>query len=191
MRSTKTLLLLILGAAILTTALQASATEGVYFSISGNVTDANWNPIPGALVTLYDNDFNRIATQYTLANGYFSFEGISVKSYLCNVRIAYTDNGTEYTIPGYYIPAYPAKDEQHIDPKQTHFDDYYLPDSKPLVTLTPTPVPTAAPTATPLPENTTDNSTVTLFLLFAGGFIAGASVATLACFIILRPNKKP
>lgn len=75
MRYTKTLLLLIFCAMLLAQAVQAVAVEGEYFSISGTVTDANWNPIPGALVTLYDNDFNRITTQYTTESGYFSFQG--------------------------------------------------------------------------------------------------------------------
>lgn len=46
MRSAKTLLLLTFAAMLLSAALPASAVEGEYFSVSGTVTDANWNPHP-------------------------------------------------------------------------------------------------------------------------------------------------
>jgi hypothetical protein len=176
---------------LLFTALPASATEGEYFSISGTVTDANWNPIPGALVTIYDNDFNRITTQNTNDQGYFSFQGVSVKSYLCNLRVSYTDaSGTEHVLPGYYIPSQTARGTIELDPVQTHYDDYTLPGSQPRVTPTPVPTPTPAPTATPLPAPAHEDNTVVYMLLFIGGAIAGASVATLACFIAMR-QKKP
>jgi hypothetical protein len=190
MRSTKTLLLLLFCSLLLAQAFRATAYEGVYFSISGTVTDANWNPIPGALVTLYDNDFNRITTQYTTESGYFSFQGVSVKSNLCNMRVTYTEGGIEHRIPGYYIPAYPANGEQHIDPDQTHFDDYYLPGSMPKETPTPAPVPTLTPAATPVTDTASDSSQVTQAIIFAGGFIAGSITAALASLIVLRrPGK--
>lgn len=114
-----------------------------------------------------------------------------MKSYLCNVRVTYVEGGTEHKLPGYYIPSYPAKGEQQIDPKQTHYDDYYLPGSVPRVSPTPTVAPTATPAPTPMPAAELNNNVVTSISLFVGGFIAGAAVATLACFILLRSPKKP
>ncbi|HTX43487.1 MAG TPA: carboxypeptidase-like regulatory domain-containing protein [Methanocella sp.] len=184
MRSVKTLLLCIFFSLLLAQAFRAAAYEGNYFSIYGTVTDANWNPIPGALVTLYDNDFNRITTQDTNANGSFYFQGVSVKTNLCNVRVSYTEGGTEHRIPGYYIPAYPANGDQRVDPKQTHFDDYYLPGSQPRET--PTPMPSLTPTDTPLPPPASDDSQGTEALIFSGGFIGGLVTATLACLIVFR-----
>jgi hypothetical protein len=185
----RSILTLIIGIMLLATALPASAVEGEYFSLSGTVTDANWNPIPGALVSLYDNDFNQITTQDTNSQGYFAFQGVSVKSNVCHVRVSYTDSsGVEHKIPGYYIPAITAKGDIQVDPAQTHFDDYYLPGSQPKATPTPAPVPTSNPTATPVPVPA-NSDTVTPVLLFLAGLLTGASVATLACFIVMRPKK--
>jgi hypothetical protein len=189
MRSAKTLLLLTFAAMLLSAALPASAVEGEYFSVSGTVTDANWNPIPGALITLYDFDFNRITTQNTNSQGYFAFQGVSVKSNVFNLRVSYTDeNGVSRSLPGYYIPAMTAKGDIKLDTAKTHYDDYTLPGSQPRLTATPAPTITAAPTATPQPAQPADN-TVVYLLLFIGGAIAGAAVATLACFVAMRTNK--
>lgn len=186
MRSVKTLLPVFL--LLLAAALPASATEGVYFSISGSVTDANWNPIPGALVTLYDNDFNRITTQDTNAQGYFAFEGVSVRSNLCNIRIAYTDaDGVVHDLPGYYMPSYTASGNILIDPDQTHFDFYTLPGSVPRAT--PTPMPTAIVEPTALPTVAPGNGTTDPLVLFSGGFLAGACVAALVCIMAFRLKK--
>ena len=186
MRTAKTLLLCILVTMLAAMPLPASAVVGDYFSVSGRVTDANWNPIPGALVTLSDNDFNRITTQNTNGNGYFSFERVSVKTNLCNVRISYTDGNGTYYLPGYYIPAFNAHGEQQLTPEQTHFDNYYLPGSQPHVTPTPMPVPTLAPANTPAPTAVSDDGQATQALIFGGGFIGGMVTATLACLIIFR-----
>jgi len=186
MRSMKTPLLCMLCAVLAAMPLPAHAVVGDYFSISGTVTDANWNPIPGALVTLYDNDFNRITTQDTNENGYFAFQGVSVKTNLCHVRISYTEGGVEYIIPGYYIPAFPAHGEQRIDPEQSHFDDYYLPGSVPRVTPTPTPAPTSAPTDPPVPAPASGGSQATQAIIFIGGFVIGLATGTLTCLIALR-----
>ncbi len=189
MRSAKTLLLLIFAAMLLSAALPASALEGDYFSVSGTVTDANWNPIPGALITLYDFDFNRITTQTTNGQGYFSFQGVSVKSNVFNIRVSYTDeNGVQHDLPGYYVPAMTAKGDIVLSGAKTHYDDYYLPGSQPKVTATPVPTPTQAPAATPQPAQPADN-TVVYVLRFSGGAIAGAAVATLACVVAMRSQK--
>lgn len=191
MRSIKTLLTLLFGAMLLSMALPASAVEGVYFSVSGTLTDANWNPVPGAVITLYDFDFNRITTQDTNSQGYFSFEGVSVNSNVFNIRVFYTDeSGVEHTLPGYYIPAMPAEGDIKIAGAKTHFDDYTLPGSQPRATPTPVPTSAPAPTATPLPAQASQDNTVVYMLLFISGAVAGASVATLACFVVMR-TKKP
>jgi hypothetical protein len=189
MRSVKTLLLLLFCALLPAMSLQASAVEGEYFSISGTVTDANWNPIQGALVTLFDNDFNRITTQDTNQNGSFYFQNMEVKTYLCTVRVSYTEGGTVHDIPGYYIKHYPANGVQLIASEETHYDDYYLPGSMPRVspTVAATPVDTPSPAAAPVAN---PDSAVTGMLLFVGGFIAGLAVATLASFIVLRRSPK-
>ncbi len=189
MRSTKTLLLLIFAAMLLSAALPATAVEGEIFSVSGTVTDANWNPIPGALITIYDLDFNRITTQNTNSQGYFFFQGVSVKSNVFNLKVSYTDeNGVTHSLPGYYIPAMTAKGDIQLDTAKTHYDDYTLPGSQPRPTATPVPTPTAAPTAAPQPAQQTDN-TVQYMLMFIGGAVSGAAVATLACFVVMRTRK--
>ncbi len=190
MRSIKTLLILLAGAALLAAALPASASEGQYFTVSGTVTDANWNPISGALVTVYDLDYNGIITQNTNEQGHFLIENITVKSNTFHLKVSYTDaNGEVHTLPGYYIPAYTAKGDVVVDPAKTNFDFYTLPGSQPRVTPTPvptaTPVPTPLPTATPVPQD----SNGLYVIMFIGGFISGASVALLGCIIFLRPRK--
>ncbi len=189
MCSAKTLLLCFLCAVLLATPLPASAVEGDYFSISGTVTDANWNPIQGALVTLYDNEFNRITTQYTSESGYFAFEGVSVKTNLCQIRISYTDSSGTHDLPGYYIPAITAHGDQHIDPRQSHYDDFYLPGSVPRITPTPTPDPTATPAEAPAPTASPVSQTAQA-LIFGGGFALGAVTAALACLVLLRARGK-
>lgn len=187
MCSLKIPLLAAMGALLLILALPGQATQGEYFSVSGTVTDANWNPIQGALVTLFDNDFNRVTTQETTAAGYFSFQGVSVKSNLCNVRISYTDNtGVDHDIPGYYIPAQTAKGTIVLGPNMTHYDDYALPGSVPHPTPTPDP-PTPTPAPSPTPEPSTGDSRRDA-LFFICGFLAGASAALLAFIIFLRPK---
>jgi hypothetical protein len=189
MRSTKTLVLLIFGAMLVAMSLPASAVEGESFSISGTVTDGNWNPIPGALITLYDGNFNRVTTQDTNQNGSFYFQNVVVKTNVCTVRVSYNENGTVHNLPGYYIKYYPANGVQFIAPEETHYDNYYLPGSKPRET--PTPAPALTPTDAPVPATASDDSQVTQALIFAGGFIAGSVTASLACLIVFRrPGKK-
>lgn len=188
MRSVKTLFLCIL-CVFLAAAIPASALDGTYFSLSGYVTDANWNPIQGAVVTLYNNDFDRVTTTVTTESGYFAFEGVSVKTNLCSVRISYTEGGVEHEIPGYYIPALTASGDIRLAANQTHYDNYYLPGSQPHVTPTPTPSPTPSPTAAPSPTEA-PVSQCAQALIFAGGFAIGAITATLTCFIVFRHRRK-
>jgi len=165
----------------------AFAVEGVYFTISGTVTDANWNPIYGADVELYDNYVDHVInTTKTDGNGEFVFENVTVKTNLCTVRVSYTEGGTTYKIPGYAILHYPATGVQRVDPRETHFDDYHIPGSRPRATPTPTPMPTATPTATPLPSQDPGISVTLGVLLFIGGFASGALIAAIACFIVMR-----
>jgi len=187
----KTLLSLLFGSLLLAQAFYAMAYEGESFSISGTVTDGNWNTMPGALVTLYDGEFNVITSQDTNQNGSFYFQNMILKTSTCTVRVSYIENGTVHSLPGYYTKFHPASGEQSFAPDETHFDDYYLPGSVPRVCPTPavTPVATPAPTAAQAADP--NNNVVVSILLFAGGFIAGASLATLACYIVLkRPGKK-
>ena len=191
MRPTKTLLVLLIGVVLLAASLlPAHAVQGDYFSVSGTVTDANWNPVPGAVVSLYDNDFNIITTQRTTAQGYFSFQGVSVKTNLCNLGVLYTDSdGVDHQLPSYYIPAFTAKDDVQLDPKQTHYDDYTMPGSIPHTTPVPTPTPTPDPTVVPTADPAPSDNTMVYILLFIGGFTTGASVALLGCIVVLRPRK--
>ncbi len=192
MRPTRTLLLFIIGATLAMMALPAHALEGEYFMLSGTVTDANWNPISGADVVLYDNYVDRVINSTTTdQNGNFAFEHVTIKTNLCTVGVSYTEGGTTYKIPGYNINHYPANGVQKVDLKDTHFNDYYLIGSTPQISATPTVAPTATAVPTPLPITGSDNSPVPSILLFLGGSISGAVVATLACFIVLRPPKRP
>jgi hypothetical protein len=187
----KTLLSLLFGSLLLAQAFYAMAYEGESFSISGTVTDGNWNTMPGALVTLYDGEFNVITSQDTNQNGSFYFQNMILKTSTCTVRVSYIENGTVHSLPGYYTKFHPASGEQSFAPDETHFDDYYLPGSVPRVTPTPTPLPTMTPSDTPIPDAASENSQTTQALIFAGGYIGGMITATLACLIIFRrPGKK-
>ena len=190
MRSMKTLLLLIFGAMLLAGASQAFAING-NFTISGTVSDANWNPVPGANVTLYDNQFNIIAIQLTDANGNFLLENMNASTYTCTVRVQITEGGTTFKIPDYYFKWYPASGVQYVDPSESHFDNYYMIGSKPRVSPAPTPLPAETPTPTPEPTAVPRTDMVPSVLIFAGGFIAGVIVATLVCFFLMRSPKKP
>jgi len=190
MRFTKTLLTALAGIALIFAALPAHAVDGDYFSISGTVTDANWNPIPGALVILYDNDFNQVTTQDTTSNGYFAFEGVSVKTNLCNLRISYKDaEGTVHELPGYYIPSQTAHGTIELNATMTHYDDYALPGSQPRATPTPVPTPTPAPTTAPTADPVPQNDNGLYLILFFSGFLTGASMSLLACIVFMRPRK--
>ncbi len=68
-----------------------------------------------------------------------------------------------------------ANGVQAIDTSETHFDNYYVVGSMPRISPTPTSTPTVTPTPTPEPTAVPDNSMVPSILIFAGGFIGGAS----------------
>src|SRR5208337_1469107 len=186
MRCAKTFLLLILGLVLLSVAAPAFALPNEFFTMNGTVSDANWNPVPGANVTLYDNKFDVIATTVTDSNGNFIFRDENASTYTCTVRVQLMEGGTLYKIPDYYFLWYRALGNLSVTPDETHFEDYYVYGSKPRAC--PTPMPTAIPTSTPLPTAvpTPANDTLVDILLLAGGFAAGAIIATLACFILMR-----
>lgn len=193
MRLTKTLLFLMSCALLLALSSPAIAIKGEYFTLSGTVTDANWNPIPNATVTLYDNNFVTIATNTTDSNGNFTFSDQNVSTYTCTVRVQFTQGGTTYQIPDYYFTWFNAAGIQQVDPSETHYEDYYVPGSVPRVSPSPTMAPTILPTITPMPTvaPTTYSPILSDMLFTAGGFIAGAAIAALACFILLRRRGKP
>lgn len=159
------------------------------FTISGTVSDANGAPIQGADVTLADNYEHPVKTIKTDANGNFLFEDANVSTNLCALLVSYYDGNTTIKLPGYYIKRYPASGIQHVDPSESRFDFYTLPGSTPNVTAaptiiaTPTPIPTTEPAAS-------GNDILSSMLIFAGGFIAGAAVVSLA-FLILQRLPKP
>jgi len=188
MRSAKTLLLLIFAAMLLSAALPASAVEGEYFSVSGTVTDANWNPIPGALITIYDLDFNRITTQNTNSQA-TSFSRREREVERLQPQGIVHRRERRGPQPSWLLHTGDDREgDIQLDAAKTHYDDYTLLGSQPRPTATPVPTPTAAPAATPQPSRQSDN-TVVYVLLFAGGAVAGAAVATLACFIVMRTQK--
>jgi hypothetical protein len=189
MRSTKTLLLLIFGAMLLAGASQAFANNG-NFTISGTVTDANWNPVPGANVTVYDNQFNVIRIQTTDANGQFFMEELNASTFTYKVHVEIIEGATTYQVEDYMSKWHQANGVQSIDTSETHFDNYYMVGSMPRVSPTPTPLPTVTPTPTPEPTAVPEDSLVPSILLVAGGFIGGAIVATLVCFFFMRARKK-
>jgi hypothetical protein len=192
MRYAKTFLLLILGMVLLSIAAPAFALSNEFFTLNGTVSDANWNPVPGANVTLYDNKFNDIANTVTNVNGNFLFQDENVTTYTCTVRVQLMEGGTLYKIPDYYFLWYRAVGNLSVSPAETHFEDYYVYGSKPMAC--PTPMPTAMPTFTPIPTvvpTAGNDTTVPDILLFVGGFAAGAVIATLACFFLMHSSRKP
>ena len=193
MRLTKTLLFLIFCAVLLALAAPSMAVKGDNFTLSGTVTDDNWNPVQNATVTLYDNNFAVIATNTTDAGGNFRFSNLYVSTYTCTIRVQVTEDGTTYKIPDYYFDWYDAEGLLAVDPNQTHYEDFYVPGSVPHATPSPTMAPTIMPTITPEPTDapSPDSPLISAGLPAAGGFIAGAAIATLACLIVLRRPGKP
>jgi hypothetical protein len=192
MHLTKTLLFLMSCAVLMALSSPALAIKGDNFTLFGTVTDANWNPVQNATVTLYDNNFVSIATNTTDTSGNFMFSDMNVSTYTCTIRVQVVQGGTTHIIPDYYFSWFNADGIQRVDSNETHYEDYYVPGSVPRVSPSPTMSPTILPTITPMPTATPDPASPMSDILFgAGGFIAGAAIATLACFILLRhPGKR-
>jgi hypothetical protein len=66
------------------------------FTVVGQVTDANGNPLPGAEVHLYDGIYNEIAVTTNDENGNFSFSNVAAAAPGCKIQVFYRTNGRVY-----------------------------------------------------------------------------------------------
>lgn len=66
------------------------------FSATGQVTDANRRPLPGAEVHLYDGIYKEIGVTTSGANGNFSFDNVYASSPGCKVQVFYKADGKVY-----------------------------------------------------------------------------------------------
>ena len=111
------------------TAVTGANASNTAFSISGQVIDRYGDPLPGATVTLIDNNFNTIATKTTNQNGNFDFLNVVAETNTCTVRVSYTDSdGTKYDMPTYYVKWYPTSNIQYIPSSQTQIPNYPQPE---------------------------------------------------------------
>lgn len=107
------------------TAVSGAYASGTPFSVSGKVVDRYGNPIPGADVTLIDNNYKTIKTVKTTDTGNYDFINVVADTDTCTARISYTDGtGTTYTIPSYYVRWYPTKQMQFIPQVETTLSTY-------------------------------------------------------------------
>lgn len=72
----------------------ASAADSTLL-VTGIVTDANGNPLSGALVTLYDDQLTDIYQTYTNENGAFIISTVSLTD-RCKVTVSYRQGAIEY-----------------------------------------------------------------------------------------------
>ncbi len=120
------LLIILLAFGTLLTACSLPALAST-FSISGQVTDADGHPLPGANVTLIDMNFNNLSVRTTLDSGDFDFVNVNQTTSVISVRVSYFDGKNTYMNPDYYYRWYPAQGIQFINTSETRLDSYHLP----------------------------------------------------------------
>ena len=94
------------------------------FSVSGEVTDANGNPVPGAIVTLIDSNFNVLGTKTTGDDGTYNFLNVVSNTGTVKVEVNITKDGVTYAVPSYYTNWVNAEGIQIIPSSQTQISDY-------------------------------------------------------------------
>ena len=113
-----------------------ATVQGTPFSISGEVIDANGNPVPGALVTLLDNTHNVLGERTTGQNGTYDFLNVLSDTTTVTVMVNFTKDGVIYTDPSdYIIHSYPARGSQTIPGNATQIPDYPPPAFSPTHTF--------------------------------------------------------
>jgi hypothetical protein len=131
------LLIIVLAFCILFTACSMPALASV-FSVSGQVTDADGRPLPGANVTLIDQNYNNLSVRTTNDNGGFDFVNVNGTTSTITVRVSYFDGKNTYVNPSYYYRWYPANGIQLINTSETRLESYRMPAST--ITVVPTPL---------------------------------------------------
>src|SRR5208337_2140848 len=84
------------------------------FSISGQVIDANGNPVSGAIVTLIDSNYNVLGTKMTGNDGTYDFLNVISNYGTVTVRANFTKDNVTYTVPSYYTRWYNAQGVQAV-----------------------------------------------------------------------------
>ena len=127
MRLSKMVLVGILCIVALTFVFSAGA-EASTFTATGTVTDANGNPVPGAVVTMVDNHYGQVAKTHTDDNGSFLFDNIDIGTLTFKVLTSYTDSsGKTYTVPPEYSNWLNAEGLVKINQTYTQITDFALP----------------------------------------------------------------
>ena len=101
-----------------------SGFQSAPFSISGEVIDANGNPVPGANVTLLDNYNNVLEEETTGQSGTYQFLNVVSNTKMVAVTVDFTKDGVAYTNPYYIIHWYPANGAEDIPGNATQITDY-------------------------------------------------------------------
>ena len=95
-------------------------------TIRGTVTDADGNPVQGALVTLFDANRAEVTTVETDTGGGFAFVNARVDTDVCTVRVFYNDLHQTYNNAAYFTESYPATGDQFIPKKDTRLGTLHL-----------------------------------------------------------------
>lgn len=74
----------------------ASASSSTVALVTGHVTDANCDPVPGAEVVLYDDLYNALGNATTNSTGGFNFTDLNTASGSFKVKATYRANGKTY-----------------------------------------------------------------------------------------------
>jgi 5-hydroxyisourate hydrolase-like protein (transthyretin family) len=98
------------------------------FSISGQVIDANGNPVSGAIVTLIDSNYNVLGTKMTGNDGTYDFLNVISNYGTVTVRANFTKDNVTYTVPSYYTRWYNAQGVQAVPGSETQLPDYPPPE---------------------------------------------------------------
>ncbi len=122
----KTLNLLLICVILLSLfAVSNAYADGTPFSAMGQVTDRYGNGVPGATVTLVDNNYKTVGKTKTDANGNFEFGSVSVETNLVKVLTTYQDDsGKTYTIPPEWSNWFTASGNVFVNGTYTKFPDY-------------------------------------------------------------------
>lgn len=108
---------------IMFTALSHCAAASGPFSVSGIVTDAGGNPVPGASVSLVNSYQKTEKTTTTNATGYFDFTNVRSDTGTVTIKVSYSDGTNNYTNPEPY-KWYNAEGAQTISQEDTQLKGY-------------------------------------------------------------------
>ncbi len=128
-------------------------------TVHGIVIDADGNPVPGAVVTLFDGDRTELSSVTTNAAGSYTFSNVYVSTDLCTVRVFYNDLRKTYNNAAYFDVWYQARGDVTIPTKDSQLGTYHR-------TTTASASTSGSPLSTPAPT-----IIVSLLALFAVAII--------------------